>query len=87
MKVRHDKVVRALEVLCGIGNIPELLGDIINHYYLEGALCDVTRGETPVVHPFLLRLTQPYCTLHETPQQNTLPNTLAHHILLLGEGG
>lgn len=30
MKVRHDKVGQALEVLCGIGNNPELLGDIIN---------------------------------------------------------
>lgn len=85
MKVRHDKVGQALEVLCGIGNNPELLGDIINHC-LEGALCDVTKGGKPVVHPFLLRLTQPYFTLHETPQQNTLPNTL-QHVLLLVEGG
>lgn len=49
MKVRHDKVVQALEVLCGIGNNPELLGDIISHC-LEGALCDVTKGGKPVVH-------------------------------------
>lgn len=52
----------------------------------EGVLCDVTKEKKPVVHPFLLRLTQPYFTLHETPQQNMLPNTFAH-ILLLAEGG
>lgn len=53
---------------------------------LKGALCNVTREEKPVVQPFLLRLTQPYFTLHETPQHYTLPNTFAR-ILLLVEGG